>query len=63
MFIKKDRRGRRPFQPTFDALSSRIAPTVFIPVAADMGMPPLPDSQAETSTLCGDDLPMLPTGD
>lgn len=62
MFTRNSRRPRATFQPSFDALSSRVMPTVFTPVVVDMGMPPLPDSQAETQTLCGDDLPLLPTG-
>lgn len=64
MFTRKTeaRRRNRSFQPTLDGLSSRIAPTVFMPVVFDMGMPPLPDSSADTNTLCGDDLPPLATG-
>jgi hypothetical protein len=62
MFATKSRRRSPAFRPTFDALSSRIAPTVFTPVVVDMGTPPLPDSSAETKTLTGDDVPPLPTG-
>ena len=65
MFTRKseDRRRNRSFQPTVDMLMSRIAPTVFTPIGGLMlELPPLPDSMAETNTLCGDDVPPLATG-
>lgn len=44
------RRDRRRFQPTVDALSSRIAPTVFtpIPVASTIGEVTIPDCGPST---------------
>jgi hypothetical protein len=63
MFTSKSRQGRRSrqFAPTFDALSARIAPTVFVPVDFDMGLPVLPDSGVDSNVIVGGDQPVLPS--
>lgn len=53
MITKTRRRNRRRFQPNFDSLSQRIAPTVFLPSPADepVGEVSYPDCEDSGETL------------